>query len=185
MNDQCASCRGRTAGLFAGGETLTWARDAYCSSSASFGADGDLVFLGGTNDDLLSGVLSLARLFVVGNQGPDAWHRNLPHATAAALSQFDAQASGLTGLMHCAYSRRAHFLFLQDFLVSDIAIPRDRNRAAMLARRRAIVEKANGTFIDLLDAFRGQVGVSWFNDYIHLSLIGHQRVADLACQRLQ
>ena len=49
-----------TAGRFAGGETLSWARDAYCASASEFGG-GDVIFLGGVNDDFFTGIVSIAR----------------------------------------------------------------------------------------------------------------------------
>src|SRR5204862_325554 len=53
--------------------------------------------------------------------------------------------------------------------------------ASRAAARRAAVEGAGMTFIDLLDAFGDEVGVAWFNDYVHLSQVAQERIAALAC----
>ena len=54
----------------------------------------------------------------------------------------------------------------------------------MLGARRAAVEAAGGTFLDLWEIFGPEAGVSWFNDYVHPSLLGHERIAELACREL-
>ncbi len=185
LNEGCERCRDKTASLSFGGATLGWAQDAYCRSVPSFGANGRVTFLGGANDDLLSGVAAWARMFVVGRQGVDAWRRNAVSATAASLARIDAQTSAVKSLVHCARSRGAQFLFLHDFVVTDLVKGREPERAEMLAQRRAAVRAAGGEFVDLLDTFHADVGVSWFNDYVHLSRVAHQRVADLACGQFQ
>ncbi len=181
LDEDCARCRDKTGGFGGGGETLGWARDAYCTSPPSFGADGQVVFLGGVNDDFQWGVFSVARLLIVAEQGIEPWRRNQASAAAASLARIGAQAAALDDLAQCARSRHARFLFLHDFLVTDLLAGRDRDRAAMLARRRAVVEAAGGTFVDLLAVFGAEAGVSWFNDYVHPSLIAHERIANLAC----
>lgn len=185
LNESCERCRDQTASLSFGGATLGWAEDAYCRSVPSFGSNGRVTFLGGANDDLLSGVAAWARMFVIGRQGIDAWHRNAASATAASLARIDAQTSAVKNLVRCARSRGARFLFLHDFVVTDLVAGREPERASMLAQRRAAVQAAGGAFVDLLDTFHADVGVSWFNDYVHLSRIGHQRVAELACAQFQ
>jgi hypothetical protein len=182
LHEKCARCRGKTATLSGGGENLAWARDAYCATDSSFGAGGQVVFLGGANDDFLWGVMSLAKMFIIGQQGSEQWRRSLGPAAAASLARIDAQGSALEGLMQCVRSRGAIFLFLHDFLAGDVIAGRSPDRAAMRARRQAVVEAGGGRFIDLLDAFGREAGVSWFNDYLHLSLIGHERVAALICR---
>ena len=182
LNERCPPCERRTAGIFAGGETLAWARDTFCGSPAWFGADGQVIFLGSVNDDYFWGHLSLPRLIIAAQQGSQSWRRSEGPAAAASLARIDAQATALRALMECARIRRSRFLFLHDFLVTDLAAGRTRERAAMLAHRRAVVEAAGGTFVDLSQVFGAEAGVTWFNDYVHLSRIGHGRVAELACQ---
>ena len=181
LDEDCTRCRGQTGGLFAGGETLSWARDAYCASPTEFGADGQVIFLGGVNDDFLTGVLSIARMVIVGWMGSEPWQQNQIAAAAAARAQTERQAAALQGLIDCVHARGAQFLLLHDFLVTDMETGRSPDRAAMLDSRRAVVEAAGGTFVNLLDPFAADAGVSWFNDYVHLSAIAHERVANLAC----
>ncbi|MDX2167114.1 MAG: hypothetical protein SF182_08630 [Deltaproteobacteria bacterium] len=181
LDDGCARCRDTTASLAAGGEIMDWARDAYCSSPPSFGANGQVIFWGAANDDFLWGVLSVARLFVIGQQTIDLWQRNQPTAIHASYAYLDDQVAAIRGAVQCATDRHARFLYLHDFLVTDLVGGRDPERAAMLARRRAAVEAAGGTFVDLSARFGDEVGIAWFNDYLHPSYIAHQRVAELVC----
>lgn len=185
LNETCGPCQGRTGALFGGGQTLDWARETFCASPESFAADGHVVFLGAANDDFMWGMLTLARLFIVGEQGSEPWRRSQGPAAAASLAHLDAQENALAGLIECARSRRAGFVFLHDFLVTDMVAGRDADRAAMLERRRAVVDAAGGTFVDLAGTFADQAGIAWFNDYVHPSLIAHERIAALACDLLQ
>ncbi len=178
----CARCRDATGALAGSGETLGWMPEAYCASPASFGADGQVVFFGGANDDFLWGVTTVARLFIVSQQGIESWRSSQAPAAAASLAHIDEQVAAIDVLMRCIQARRAGFLFLHDFLVTDLPAGRESDRATMLARRRAAVEAAGGRFVDLLDIFRTEAGVSWFNDYVHPSLIAHERIAALACR---
>jgi len=184
LDEECGGCRQTTAGLCAGGETLAWMRDAFCSSDPAFGARGLVTFLGGTNDDFFTSMVSIARLFIVSGQGSEPWRHNVSAAAAASRRRLDVQTSAIASLGRCIQSRGARFLFLHDFLATDLHGGRDPDRAAMLAARRTAVEAAGGTFVDLFELFGREAGVSWFNDYIHPSLLGHERIAELACRHL-
>jgi hypothetical protein len=184
LDQDCGACRRTTAGLFAAGETLAWIRDAFCGSEPSFGAHGVVTFVGGTNDDLLTGVLSIARLFIASGQGSEPWRHNVTAAAAASRRRLVVQTSAISSLGRCIQSREAQFLFLHDFLATDLRGGRDPDRAAMLAARRAAVEAAGGTFVDLFEVLGPAAGVSWFNDYVHPSLLGHERIAEIACRHL-
>ena len=184
LDEDCGGCRQTTAGRFAGGETLTWARDAFCASEPAFGGHGLVTFLGGTNDDFFTGALSMTRLMIVSGQGGESWRHNVTVAAAASRSRLDVQTSAIATLGRCIQSRGARFLFLHDFLATDLRGGRDADRAAMLAARRAAVEAAGGTFVDLFEVLGPEAGVWWFNDYVHLSLLGHERIAELACGHL-
>lgn len=168
--------------MFMPGATLSWIRDSYCASDPSFGSGGHVAFLGGVNDDLLSGALSFARLLIASRQGRDDWQRKQAAAVAASRRNIDSEVASLDGLMSCVEARHADFLFLHDFLVTDLAGGRGVDRASMLARRRAAVEARHGIFVDLLDAFADEVGIAWFNDFVHLSRIAQKRTAHLACR---
>jgi hypothetical protein len=181
LDQHCSRCRESTASLASGGEVMDWARDAYCTSPASFGAGGLVIFWGAANDDFLWGVVSMARLFVVGHQTIDLWRRNQQPAIRASQGRIDVQVAAIRDTIRCALSRGARFLYLHDFLITDVVAGRDPGRAAMLARRRAAVEEAGGTFIDLHARFADEVGIAWFNDYLHPSQSIHERVAELVC----
>jgi hypothetical protein len=183
LDRDCARCRDATGAIAGSGETMGWLRDAFCAAPASFGADGQVIFLGGANDDFFWGMTTLARLFVVSQQGIEPWRAGQEPVAAASLARIDQQTAAIDGLVRCVRERRARFLFLHDFLVTDMAAGREPDRETMLARRRAAVEAAGGTFVDLFDNFAAEAGVSWFNDYVHPSLIAHERFADLACPR--
>ena len=152
------------------------------TNAPAFGEHGLVTFLGGTNDDLFTGMLSIARLFVVSGQGSEPWRHNAIAAAAASRRRLDVQTSAIASLGRCIQSREARFLFLNDFLATDLHGGRDVDRAAMMAARRAAVEAAGGTFVDLFEVFGPEAGVSWFNDYVHPSLLGHERIAELACR---
>lgn len=181
LNERCEPCRGKTASLAAGGETLAWVRDAFCASSPSLGAQGRIVFLGGANDDFAWGMLTVARLFIIGSPDPATWESNQAPAATAAAERIDAQTAALRELLECARRRDSQFLFLHDFLVNDLASGRGPQRTAMLASRRHTVEAGGGVFVDLLDHFGPEIGIAWFNDYVHPSQIFHERMATLAC----
>jgi hypothetical protein len=181
VDRECAPCREKTGGIFAGGETLAWARDAYCATAPTLGERGLVTFLGSVNDDFFWGKLSLPRLFVVGQQGGQAWQESIVSAAQASFARLDEQAAAIEGLMQCVRTRGGRFLYLHDFLVTDLGMQRSPERAAMLERRRDAVTKGGGTFVDLSQVFAADAGISWFNDYVHLSTIAHERVADLVC----
>jgi hypothetical protein len=182
LDTDCTPCRRHTASLSAGGETLAWARDAYCTSAESFGAAGDVVFLGGVNDDFFWEKASIPRFFIAAQQGPDSWQRNVASAAALSAQRIGAQVGALQSLIQCASDRRAAFVFVHDFLVTDLPAGRDVDRALMLSRRKAVVQEAGGTFVDLRADFEGEAGVAWFNDDVHLSSIGHRRAAEATCR---
>lgn len=182
LDERCAQCRKATASLSIGGGTLGWMSDAYCRTIRSFGERGQVTFLGGANDDFLSGTLNWARLLVQATQGIEPWRRNIVAAPKASLARVEMQQAEIEELVRCARSRDAQFVFLHDFVIGDLSAGRDHDRVTLLDRRRSAVEKAGGDFVDLLDRFGAEAGVSWFNDYVHLSVIAHGRVADLACR---
>jgi hypothetical protein len=129
-------------------------------------------------------MVSIARLLVVSGQGSAPWSENVTAAAAASRRRLDVQTSAIASLGSCIQSRGARFLFLHDFLATDLDGGRDADRAAMLAARRVAVEAAGGTFVDLFEVFGREAGVSWFNDYVHPSLLGHERIAELTCRHL-
>jgi len=128
--------------------------------------------------------VSIARLLIVSGQGSEPWGENVIAAAAASRGRLDVHTSAIAGLGRCIQSREARFLFLHDFLATDLHGGRDADRAAMLAARRVAVEAAGGTFVHLFEVLGPDAGVSRFNDYVHPSLLGHERIAELACRDL-
>lgn len=181
----CGPCRDRTGSLSAGGEVLSWARDAFCQRDTKYGGGGDVIFLGGANDDFFWGVTALARLFVVSEQGIEAWEHNQQPAIEGSHAKLGEQLAALRELMACAATRSARFYFLHDYLISDLSGHRDRLRQEMLDARRRTVEAGNGRFVDLRALYASEAGVSWFNDYVHPSAIQHARIAADACRLIE
>ena len=96
----------------------------------------------------------------------------------------DQQEAAIAEAVRCGARRGSDFWFFHDFLIlmSQIGPP---GAAEMLERRHAAVEAAGGhPSTPLLEAFPQRVGVSWFNDQIHFSAIGHRYVAGFICAAL-
>lgn len=79
----------------------------------------------------------------------------------------------------CAQKLGARFNYFHDFVAWDLADPRSPARKEMLEARAAAMRQENASFFDLLDAVRDEVGIWWFNDYIHPSEIGHRRIGEI------
>jgi hypothetical protein len=97
----------------------------------------------------------------------------------------DLQEAMIAEAVRCSARLDSAFWFFQDFMILDVPDGPSAERKTMAERRRAAVEGAGGNFSSLWDAFREQVGVSWFNDVMHFSSIGHRRIADLICRTVQ
>jgi hypothetical protein len=69
--------------------------------------------------------------------------------------------------------------------VLDLNGGRTDARTGMIAQRRNALEEGGAQFVDLLEAFRQEAGISWFNDLMHESIIGHRRVARLLCTMVE
>src|SRR6185295_5945738 len=99
LAERCPQCRKATASLSMGGWTLGLMSDAYCRTIRSFGAEGQVTFLGGANDDFLSGTLNWARLLVQGLQGIEQWRRNVVAAPKASLARVEMQQAEIEELV--------------------------------------------------------------------------------------
>lgn len=198
LDNQCPTCAGRTARIACEGQTFDRIRDLTCGASADLVApNGQIVFLGGSNDDLMwpwvSASLSrraqemLAGLAMVF----DMVHLVSPREFELPVMRFEPEELGpelespqksvFSEAAACAVQRRARLWVLHDFFASDLANGRSATREALLKMRRRAVEEHSGTLVDLFAVFRDDAGVAWFNDIIHLSAVGHQEVARLAC----
>ena len=140
--------------------------------------------MGGANDDLIWGINNLVSFYVGTLHGIDEARSSFVEGARRSLAKMPDQERAIEDWLQCIAARNARAIYLHDFLVTDLAAGRDEPRASMLARRRGAVEARGGVFVDLYRVFGEEAGVSWFNDYIHLSLLGHQRVAELACMEI-
>lgn len=196
----CPRCPGGVARYAANGQTFPFLRGLLCSHDGPLTPGQAVVFLGGINDDLLTEVnrgafgrlaasLLLGAVPVRGlalREPTSVQFREVESLLSRdVLAGFDDQEAVWRDGLRCARERGLRLVFLHDFLVTDLPGGPPPERTRMLDRRRAIVEASGGRFVGLSDRFRGEVGVAWFNDYCHLSEVGHERVADLACSLLE
>ena len=194
---ECAPCGRSVATEARPGRTLGVIRDIACTSPAPVRPGGTLYFFGGANDDLLSWLatrnsfvqlLYQLRTFVAHvyfwKPGVDTVRRLERDVSAASLGVVDEQAAVLRGITDCATRGGFGLLFGQDFIVLDLDGGRPDARTTMVARRRAAIEQEGARFVDLLEAFRDEAGIHWFNDLMHASMIGHRRIAELMCETM-
>jgi hypothetical protein len=190
LGEGCGSCVGHTMLAAKSGQTLSWIEDRACHLPKD-AQIGDALFLGGANDDIFSasksGSIAHALLLIALTVEPiqsGRWMARLQEATHVSRLHIDRQSDEIAAIGRCLREHGSRFWFTHDFLVWDLETGRSDDRAAMMQARRVAVEQAGGTFIDLSEEFKGNLGVSWFNDFIHPSAIGHRRIADLVCARL-
>ena len=190
LTDGCDACGASVARRTYPGGNLALATSRVCSAGFPLQPGGTLVFLGGTNDELMPGdalsAVTTNLAFLV--FGEPSLERTRALFTPDEVRCAQARASELATLRTltaCVRARGARLVYLHDFLAADLGSGRTAPRQALLEARRAEVEAEGGTFVDLLQATSDEVGVAWMNDFIHLSEIGHRRVAELACRGLE
>jgi hypothetical protein len=198
LAEGCAACQGSVVVRARAGSTFRLVRDLACDTPALLPRGGKVAFLGGSNDDILfwfenGGALSRLT-YRIYTFATDAYSREpsllslrslVEQAAESSLRLVDLQARLWGEATRCARGAGDEVVLAHDFLVLDLASPRSPARAEMLARRRRAAEAAGAAFLDLSGIFEGQAGVSWFNDFIHPSAIGHRRIAAAMCQRFQ
>jgi hypothetical protein len=198
LAEGCAACQGSVVVRARAGATFRLVRDLACDTPGLLPRGGKVAFLGGSNDDIFfwfdnGGALSMMtlRLYTFAD---DAYSREpslvalrglAERAAESSLRLVDLQARLWGEATRCARDAGDEVVLAHDFLVLDLASPRSLARAEMLARRRLAAGAAGAAFLDLSDIFAAQAGVSWFNDFIHPSAIGHRRIAAAICQRFQ
>jgi hypothetical protein len=194
---QCPACSGGLDIAARHGGRLDWTRRQVCSSDPSSAPRG-IVAIGGNNDDMLwargpggyvrhaAATLRFASAVYARTVRPDYLLRTLEAFAESATGAADEQEAALTAAAHCAHERGARFVFFHDLFIEDLAAGRSPLRRALLERRRNAVapDGRERFFIDALAAFP-EMGVSWFNDMRHPSLIGHRKMADRICDTLQ
>jgi hypothetical protein len=202
LANTCGPCRTATSRVAQKSADFEFIRDSLCSAEFPGGDNADVLLLGGTNDDFfwalkpraslswLASLLTGGRLLF--NHG---WQHNPdavvdPQASVNAMAQNTAgqaelQIDAVRDALECADQRHVRFHFFHDFMIYDVPGGRmSAARRAMLTKRQEMTEAGRGVFVDLLDVTRAEVGVSWFNDQIHLSAVGHRRMADIICASL-
>jgi hypothetical protein len=185
-----ATCPGGLTLLAEEGQTLAWAARAVCSGPKAEA----VVFLGGGNDDLLTGVthgpvFAMLAFGIVHYRHrpltPERQDQLFADAAQWSVARSGEQEAAIRTMATCARERGARFLFVHDFLAGDLSAGRSPARRAMLNSRRRAVEEAGGQFVDLEHETGGRVGVSWFADFIHPSALGHRMIARIIQDRLR
>jgi hypothetical protein len=105
---------------------------------------------------------------------------------ASAARAGDDQAAAVRAAAQCARDRGARFVLVHDLFIEDLTGGRSATRQALLERRRNAVapDGRARVFVDALEAFP-EMGVSWFNDMRHPSLVGHRKIAERVCEILK
>ncbi len=193
LNDRCAPCMNRTSRFSKEAQTLHWIRDVVCDPAFPSPPAGEVVFVGGANDDIfyqsngvwlrLASWVGLLQMMVSPPATSDL-QSLFERANERAVLTLDDQAADIRAITGCALKQNRRFWFLHDFLVGDLDRGRSPSRQATFERRRTEVRRAGGQFIDLLEEFRDSVGVAWLNDLIHPSAVGQERIAALLCDRI-
>lgn len=200
VSQMLARCPACAAGLLVAsrhGGTVDWMRKQVCAVDLAPGAP--IVFFGGANDDMLwahdrrgfwGDVGALLPFYAAVHERRlqlDQQSRLLDQLSASSLRAGDEQAAEIAAAVRCAADRGHPFVFVHDLLITDLTGGRSPNRQALLERRQAAVgaEGRHAVFIDPLAAFGSEIGVSWFNDIRHPSLVGHRKIAEQMCAVLE
>jgi hypothetical protein len=202
LDTACNACAGGTTRIAWRGGAFSQIRDTICADGGPVGAGQQIVFMGGVNDDFqlplraesswdrLRGYLLAGRIMFS--------LRELPKTIAAfdaaqtvmvsietARRNFAGEAVMIRQAIDCAHRLGAQLWFFHDYVASDLVAGPPPGRAFLLEQRRSAVESSQGRFVSLIDATNDRAGVSWFNDIVHLSAIGHKEVGQLICNALQ
>jgi len=173
---------------------LRWVREVVCAPSFPAAAGGDVIFLGGGNDDLFYRPNGLVQLladfagsigYLVLPVGAAGWESVLHRGNPRLENTLGEQTADIDAIVRCATQNGRRFYFVHDFLIWDLEHGRPPGRQRAVQRRREAVQAAEGQFIDLLEEFGQTAGVSWMNDFIHPSAVGQRMIADLLCERIE
>ncbi|MDX2167117.1 MAG: hypothetical protein SF182_08645 [Deltaproteobacteria bacterium] len=189
----CPRCRGRAARFSREAQTLHWIRALVCGPDFPAQAGGEVVFVGGGNDDLfyrpaslgqtirdLATVLRMATAPLYATEFQAFFDR----VTQRVVGTIAEQQADIRAIAACAEAKGRRFRFVHDFLVYDLETGRSADRARTFAARRDAALAAHADFVDLGAAFGATAGVAWFHDFIHPSGVGQAQIADLLCRRL-
>ena len=194
---QCPACPGGLDVSARHGGRVDWMRGQVCSPDLAPRTNA-VVAIGGDNDDMLWAQGAADYLQHAGAMlrfgmtaydrivRPDYLSRTIETFAASALRAVDDQAAALRAAAQCAQDRGARFVFVHDLFIEDLAAGRSATRRTLLERRREAVapDGRQRFFVDALEAF-SDMGVSWFNDMRHPSVIGHRKIAERICDIVQ
>ncbi len=197
LTRSCPPCRSRTMTIAEGGETFLFVRNAVCGEPR-LAQPGTVIFLGGANDDLLSwrdsrspawaifarlatGVVSLNRGDFDEEKLFSLWDR----ASASSFDEIEDHVERIRQAIQCSRRRGERFIFVNNFIVTDLLRGRSDSRQRITAARKSAVEAEGGVFVDLLETLGPRAGVAWFNDFVHPSLEMHRHIADVVCRRIE
>jgi hypothetical protein len=142
-----------------------------------------VLFFGGTNDDWIAG-LRMSRLAPLRMLLLEIWLKSDVHRyerrelvdARASLAVLPRQEQVVTHGVQCARARGYRFIFLHDFLVTDLGRDLPAARRQMRDARARAVRGAGGEFVDLFDELHDRFAVTWFNDIIHPSSVGYAHI---------
>ena len=199
MLAHCPACSGGLEIAARHGGRLDWTRRQICSPEPGSSAGTQaVVAIGGDNDDMLwaprpadyvrdiRAALRFGTAVYARTVRADYLSRTVEAFAESATHAADEQAAALRAAAQCAHDRGARFVFVHDLFIEDLAAGRSATRQALLELRRDAVapDGRERFFVDALEAFP-DMGVSWFNDMRHPSLIGHRKIAERVCDILQ
>lgn len=197
LADSCPACGGGATRRSRNSGDLEDIRRAVCDDVEAVGAPPLVVFYGGVNDDFTYGMnrqpvhvmfraaLSALRLFSTRTTIDfHGFRAAIEPCAAASLEHIAGQQQAIREAAACARARGGALWMFQDLFAMDLHGGRKGPRAEMLRLRREAVEAEGGYLVDVLEATRDVVGVSWFSDVMHLSAVGHRGVAELICLTL-
>jgi hypothetical protein len=189
LRHDCVACSGRTALRSRAGQTLPRLVDPVCALPAA-SPPGEIVFIGGNNDDFVGWIEArslgaMARNIVGTLELRYAPWRDVVSERASSstgsLAWLPAQTAAIGAIATCARERGYALRFVHDMAAVDLDSGRSPERQQMLAARRAAVEANGGEFVAVEEAYRSEIGIAWFADFVHLSAVGHARVAGSTC----
>jgi hypothetical protein len=189
LRHDCGACSGRTALRSRAGQTLPRLVDPVCSLPPA-SPPGQIVFIGGDNDDFIGWIEARSFGAMARNIASTVELRFEPWRDVASeragsstgsLAWLPAQTAAIRAISTCAHERGYTVRFVHDMAAVDLDSGRSPERREMLTARRAAVEAQGGQFVAIEEAYRSEIGIAWFADFIHLSAVGHARVAGSTC----
>ncbi len=161
--------------------------NAWATLSLSLPALKHRVFTGGFNDDLVPPPLHPGALVsLLAGTVPSQQAYPQPMAAWEVVARANLQPDRVASSVACAGALAragAPLVHVQDVSSFDLGIPRRFGREAWVKHRKAAVEAAGGTYVDMRTLIPGESPV-YFNDYVHPSEVGYVVMARALCPLL-